>query len=91
MIVKALCRSGGAQLAAYLLRPGEDAVVLQLDDPSDDLHIALTQWDEIGELTRAEKRLIHIQISPDNRYEMTADQWRRAAEILARAAHSRSR
>jgi hypothetical protein len=83
VIVKALCRSGGAQLAAYQLRAGENAVVLQLDDPSGDLHTAFTQWDTIGELTRAEKRLIHCQISPDNRYEMTPDQWRRAAEILA--------
>ncbi len=65
------------------MRAGEDAEVLQLDDPSNDLRAAFLQWDEIGRLTKAEHRLIHCQYSPENRYKMTPEQWRRAAQVLA--------
>lgn len=85
MIVKGRARSGAAQLAAYLLRDDgkERPVLVELWDGGEDLHKAFVQWDAIGEATRGEKTLYHAQIAPEARYEMTPEQWKRAAEILA--------
>lgn len=85
MIVKGRARSGPQQLAAYLLRQDgkERATLIELHDGSDDLKKAFTAWDAIGEATRGEKTLYHAQIAPEARYQMTPDQWKRAAEILA--------
>lgn len=85
MIVKGRARSGPAQLAAYLLRQDgkERPTLIQLFDGGDDLHNAFVQWDAIGELTRGEKTLYHAQIAPEARYQMSPEQWQRAAEILA--------
>lgn len=41
------------------------------------------QWDEIGRLTKADKRLVHCQFSPENRYKLTKEQWLRAGQIVA--------
>jgi hypothetical protein len=85
MIVKGKSRSGPAQLAAYLLRQDgkEHPTLIELFDGGKDLHKAFLQWDAIGEMTRAEKRLYHAQIAPETRYDMSPEQWKRAAEILA--------
>jgi len=85
MIVKGKPRSGPAQLAAYLMRvdDGEHPTLLHLDYGDDSLRKAFIEWDSIGELTRGEKTLYHAQIAPDAKYQMTPEQWKRAAEILA--------
>jgi hypothetical protein len=85
MIVKGRARSGGAQLAAYLLREDgkERATLIQIFDGSHDLHKALVQWELIGEATRGTKPIYHAQISPEARYPMTPEKWIRAAELLA--------
>lgn len=85
MIVKGKPRSGPQQLAAYLMRQDgiERSALLHLDYGDDDLRKAFIEWDSIGELTRGEKTLYHAQIAPENRYPMTPEQWKRAAEILA--------
>ena len=85
MIVKGKPRSGPAQLAAYLMRvdDGEHPTLLHLDYGDDNLRKAFIEWDSIGELTRGEKTLYHAQIAPDAKYQMTPEQWERAAQILA--------
>lgn len=85
MIVKGRARSGPAQLAAYLLRQDgkERPTLIQLFDGGNDLHKAFLQWDAIGEMTNGVNTLYHAQIAPEARYEMTPEQWKRAAEILA--------
>lgn len=87
MIVKGKARSGPAQLAAYLLRQDdkERPVLIELWDGSDDLRKAFTTWHAIGEGTRGEHTLYHAQIAPEARYQMTPEQWKRSAEILAEA------
>lgn len=85
MIVKGRARSGGAQLAAYLLRSEEGAVILSPGVTPEDLHRDLVMWEAIGEGTRGEKPLYHPQICPDAKYGnlMTPEQWLRGGEILA--------
>lgn len=85
MIVKGRARSGPAQLAAYLLREDgkEHPVLVQLFDGGEDLHKAFLLWHTIGEATRGEKTLYHAQIAPRATHDMSPDQWKRAAEILA--------
>jgi hypothetical protein len=83
MIVKGKPRSGPAQLAAYLLRSDEHAILIELFDGGEDLHKAFLQWHAIGEATRGDKTLYHAQMAPEAEYKMTPAQWKRAAEILA--------
>jgi Relaxase/Mobilisation nuclease domain len=85
MIVNGKSRAAPAQLAAYLLRQDgkERPVLVELLDGGKDLNKAFLQWHAIGELTRGEHTLYHAQIAPENRYAMTPEQWKRAAEILA--------
>ena len=83
MIVKGKPRSGPAQLAAYLMRSDEHATLIELWDGSDDLHKAFLEWHAVGEATRGEKTLYHAQIAPEAKYQMTPEQWKQAAAILA--------
>src|SRR5579862_6455744 len=83
MIVKGSARSGPAQLAAYLLRSDEHAELIELQDGGRDLDKAFMAWHTIGEASQGEKTLYHAQISPETKYPMTEEQWKRAAEILA--------
>src|SRR5689334_10581383 len=83
MIVKGKSRAQPAQLATYLLRSDEHATLIELWDGSWDLHKAFMGWHAIGEATRGEKTLYHAQISPEVEYEMSPEQWKRAAQILA--------
>ena len=62
---------------------GERPTLIHLDYGDDDLKKAFIEWDSIGELTSGVKTLYHAQIAPEARYQMTPDQWNRAAEILA--------
>lgn len=83
MIVKGKARSGPAQLAAYLMRPEERATLIELWDGDTDLRKAFLSWHAVGEATRGDKTLYHAQIAPEAAYDMTPDQWRKAAQILA--------
>lgn len=85
MIVKGRARSGAAQLAAYLMRQDdkERPSIVQLFDTTDDLRKAFLRWEAIGEATRGDNTLYHAQIAPEARYQMTPEQWKRAAQILA--------
>lgn len=81
MIVKGRARSGGAQLAAYLMRQTENPTLVELFDGSDDLKAAFLQWDAIGELTRGDKALYHAQIAPQDGYAMSPDQGKRVKNV----------
>jgi hypothetical protein len=87
MIAKGKPRAGPAQLASYLLRvhtsEGPQRVeVLELQSGNDTLREAFLDWHSVGLGTRGEKTLYHAQISPAPGYEMTPEQWKRAADIL---------
>jgi Relaxase/Mobilisation nuclease domain len=81
MIVKGAARKDGAQLAAYLMESEDGARLLFVSDPAGDLDAAMTEWDEIGRLTRGEKPIYHMQLCPDARYTVDDAQWLRMAEI----------
>jgi hypothetical protein len=83
MIVKGSARSGPAQLAAYLLRSDEHVELIELLDGGKDLHKAFMSWHAIGEMSRGENTLYHAQISPETKYPMTTERWKRGAQILA--------
>lgn len=91
MIIKGKSRSNAKQLATYLLRAdprygAEKVTVLEVHSAAPNLIEAFRDWEAVGEGTRGDKPLYHAQISPAPQYAdaMTADQWKRSADILAR-------
>ncbi len=86
MIAKGKSRAAPAQLATYLMRvdDGEQRsrlLELRLRRPTVCAK-AFLEWQHPASWTRGEKTLYHAQISPDPKYQMTPEQWKRAAEIL---------
>ncbi|HXR75365.1 MAG TPA: hypothetical protein VN737_05285 [Bryobacteraceae bacterium] len=82
MIVKGKTRKDGHALAMYFLTSEEGARRIFGTDPLGDTLTAMTEWDEIGSLTRGEKPLYHMQLCPDAQYPVTDAQWKRMAEIV---------
>ena len=88
MIVKGKSRSNGIQLGAYLLSTevNEQVRVLEIFGmASDDLTQALTEMQEITDRgQRGVKGRYHSVISPQPGYQLTEEQWRYAADVLAK-------
>lgn len=84
MIIKGSSRGAPGQLAKHLLRAdtNERVKVLELQSPTGDLREALRDWQCLAEGTRGEKGLYHANIDPEAHYEMTAEQWQRAVDVL---------
>ncbi len=81
MIIKGRARKDGPQLASYFMTSEDGARLLYTTDPDGDIHAAMAEWDELGQLTRGQKPLYHMQLCPEARYEVTDEQWRRMAQI----------
>lgn len=85
MVVKGNIRANPAQLARHLLRTdqNERVEILQCDgSPTLKLRDAFSDWQLLTEGTRGSKGLYHAQINPDPRYDLSREQWERAADIL---------
>jgi relaxase-like protein len=82
VIVKGSPRKDGHALALYFMNSEDGARRLFGTDPMGDTITAMTEWDEIGSLTRGEKPLYHMQLCPDARYPVTDGQWKRMTEIV---------
>lgn len=82
MIVKGSARKDGHALALYFMKSEEGARLIFSTDPMGDTVTAMTEWDEIGRLTRGEKPLYHMQLCPDAKYTVTDAQFKRMAEIV---------
>jgi len=84
MIIKGDSRGGPVQLARHLLRTdtNETVNIVQLDSPTGSLREALRVWQLISAGTRGSKGLYHANISPDERYAMSPEQWQRAVDVL---------
>jgi relaxase-like protein len=82
MIVKGSPRKDGHALALYFMNSEDGARRIFGTDPIGDTITAMTEWDEIGLLTRGEKPLYHMQLCPDSKYPVTDEQWKRMAEIV---------
>src|SRR2546423_1528140 len=66
----------------YSMHRGEGPRRIFGTDPMGDTITAMTEWDEIGLLTRGEKPLYHLQLCPDAKYPVTDEQWKRMAAIV---------
>lgn len=84
MIIKGASRAGPRQLARHLQRAdtNERVSIVQLDSPTDTLVEAFRDWQLLAGGTRGNKGLYHANIDPDARYPMTAEQWKRAVDVL---------
>ena len=82
MIIKGRSRKDGHALALYFMTSEEGARRIFGTDPMGDTITAMTEWDEIGSLTRGEKPLYHLQLCPDAKYPVTDAQFKRMAEIV---------
>jgi hypothetical protein len=89
MVIRGKARGNGRQLAAYLLKQGENEKITLLDiqgtaNPGDLLK-SLIEMDLTAELTKSEKGLYHAQISPDREESvlLSKSQWLRMGEIFA--------
>lgn len=84
MIIKGASRAGPRQLARHLQRAdtNERVQVVQLDSPTESLLEAFRDWQLLASGTRGDKGLYHANIDPDARYPMTAEQWKRAVDVL---------
>ncbi len=91
MVIRGRIRGNGRQLGQYLLTKGENDRIEILDvcgrDKAKDkhLHEALFAMNITAELTKTDKGLYHAQINPayGDDQKMTAEQWHRAADVLA--------
>jgi len=86
LIIKGKSRGGPKQLATHLLRAdtNERVEVLELQSSASTLADAFREWQLIAEGTKGTRGLYHANIDPDARYTMTAEQWRRAVDVLER-------
>lgn len=85
MIIKGGSRAGPKQLARHLLRrdTNETVELLHCDySPRGNLKEAFCDMQALTTVTRGTKGLYHANIDPEARYDMTADQWRHAADVL---------
>ena len=82
MIVKGKPRQDGHALAVYFMTSEDGARRIFGTDPMGDTATAMTEWDEIGSLTRGEKPLLHIQLCPDAKYPITDAQFKWMAEVV---------
>ena len=89
MIIKAVSRSGGLGLAAYLMQEHkadrDKAELLELRGfATDDLRTALVSAELEAENTRCAKPLYHVSFRPDKGEHLTPEQWR---ECINRLEH----
>jgi hypothetical protein len=92
MVIRGATRGNGKQLAEYLTRQGENERVHILDVDGNtaasqkDLQDRLTAWSLMSELTKSNQGLYHAVINPAYGFDkkMTAEEWNRAADILAK-------
>jgi hypothetical protein len=82
LIVKGKPRKDGHALALYFMNSEDGARRIGGTDPMGDTVTAMTEWDEIGSLTRGEKPLYHMQLCPDSKYPVTDAQWSRMVNIV---------
>ncbi|MDX1556358.1 MAG: hypothetical protein R3212_10055, partial [Xanthomonadales bacterium] len=84
MIIKGGSRAAPGQLAYHLQRvdTNERVRILELDSPAPNLKEAFRDWQTLSEGTRGEKGLYHANIDPHAQYDMTGEQWKRAADVL---------
>jgi len=82
MILKGRPRSGGAQLATYLLSTKNEKVeVLDIygtiadDRSANGLRQSLREMDQLAKMTRAQSSLFHLAINPSDRDRMTPADW----------------
>ena len=89
MIIKAVSRSGGHGLAAYLMQEHkadrDKAELLELRGfATDDLRTALVSAELEAENTRCARPLYHVSFRPDKGEHLTPEQWR---ECINRLEH----
>lgn len=84
MIIKGKSRAGPSQLARHLARAdtNERVEVVELGWGGQSIHEAFRDWQVISEGTKGKLGLYHANIDPDAKYEMTAEQWTRAVDVL---------
>ena len=85
MIINGGSRRGAGNLAQHLLREdtNEHVQVIELHHASQNLGEALGDWQLMTHLTGHGKLgLYHANIDPDDKYNMTPDQWMRSVEVL---------
>jgi len=82
MIVKGSARKDGHALAVYFMKSEDGARLIFSSDPMGNTLAAMTEWDEIGRLTRGEKPIYHMQLCPDAKYPVSDEQYKRMAEIV---------
>jgi hypothetical protein len=92
MVIRGGTRGNGRQLAYYLLAEKENdkVTVLEVDNKENadknDLVFALSSWSLMGHLTKTDQSLYHCVINPayGEDVKMTAEDWNKAADILAK-------
>mgnify|MGYP003608805650 CR=1 FL=1 len=87
MIIKAISRSGGTGLAAYLMNEHkadrDKAELLELRGfATPDLRTALLSAELEAENTRCQKPLYHVSFRPDQGEHLTPEQWRECIDKL---------
>ena len=92
MILKGRTRAHGQQLASYLLSAkNEEVRVLDvrgtvITDPSPNgLKQSLKDMDELGKATRAQSSLFHLAINPNDRDQLTREDWQHAVAKAEKA------
>lgn len=92
MVIRGATRGNGKQLANYLLsdKENDNIRILDINGKADagktDLHYSLLEWSLMSELTKSDSGLYHAQINPAYGFDktMTAEDWNKAADILAK-------
>jgi len=87
MLVKGKSIKSNRYLARHLLngKENDEVIVLENDHPSQNLTTALKEWQHLSKFTKGTKGLYHANINPDAKYDLTREQWFRAAEALEEA------
>ncbi|MFT3909736.1 MAG: relaxase [Ferruginibacter sp.] len=87
MVTRGKFRGNGAQLASYLLKDSNDNVmILDISGTShtNNLKKSLIEMSLTSELTKSDKGLYHVQLSPEIGFDksMTKDDWLKAVSIF---------
>lgn len=92
MILKGRTRAHGQQLASYLLsEKNEEVHVLDVrgtvitDRSANGLKQSLKDMDELGKMTRAQASLFHLAINPNDRDQLTREDWQHAVAKAEKA------
>lgn len=92
MILKGRTRAHGQQLATYLLsEKNEEVRVLDVrgtvitDASANGLKQSLKDMDELGKATRAQSSLFHLAINPNDRDQLTREDWQHAVAKAEKA------